>query len=70
MLIYANSSSSLSDLALRVFEQNNATAIRRVYKSDNNPIALAVGATVVNRIEDTTESDVGSECALPRQEKH
>lgn len=40
------------------------TALRRVRKSDNNRIALAVGATIVNRVEDLRESDVGTKCGL------
>lgn len=49
--------------------QNNVSAIRRVRKSDNNRIALAVGATIVNRIEDIRETDVGTECGLFNIEK-
>ncbi|PPQ86430.1 hypothetical protein CVT25_008088 [Psilocybe cyanescens] len=37
--------------------------------SDNNRIALAVGTTIVNRIEDISESDVGTGCRLFRVEK-
>ncbi|KAF8954273.1 chaperonin Cpn60/TCP-1 family [Flammula alnicola] len=59
----------VSDLAQHVFEQNNVSAIRRVRKSDNNRIALAVGATIVNRIEDMRDSDVGTECGLFHIEK-
>ena len=33
-------------------------------KSDNNRIALATGATIVNRIDDLRESDVGTGCGL------
>jgi T-complex protein 1 subunit gamma len=47
-----------------VFVQHNVTAIRRVRKSDNNRIALAVGATIVNRVEDLRDSDVGTQCGL------
>ncbi|KAF8880239.1 chaperonin Cpn60/TCP-1 family [Gymnopilus junonius] len=54
----------VSDLAQHVFVQHNITAIRRVRKSDNNRIALATGATIVNRIEDIRESDVGTKCGL------
>jgi len=49
--------------------QNNVTAIRRLRKSDNNRIALAVGATIVNRVEDLRESDVGTRCGLFNIEK-
>lgn len=45
------------------------SAIRRVRKSDNNRIALAVGATIVNRVEDLRESDVGTGCGLFHVEK-
>lgn len=40
------------------------SAIRRVRKSDNNRIARACGATIVNRVDDLRESDVGTECGL------
>ncbi|KAH8833898.1 chaperonin Cpn60/TCP-1 family [Flagelloscypha sp. PMI_526] len=59
----------VSDLAQHVFLQHNITAIRRVRKSDNNRIALAVGATIVNRVEDLRESDVGTQCGLFNIEK-
>ncbi|PPQ82047.1 hypothetical protein CVT25_014620 [Psilocybe cyanescens] len=36
----------VSGLALHIFAQANVSALRRVRKSDNNPIALAVGATI------------------------
>lgn len=66
-LLYTNG--SLTDLAQHVFVQNSVTAIRRVRKSDNNRIALAVGATIVNRVEDLRESDVGTKCGLFNIEK-
>jgi len=59
----------VSDTAQGVFEKHGVSAIRRVRKSDNNRIALAVGATIVNRIEDLRESDVGTECGLFNIEK-
>ncbi|KAF7783854.1 hypothetical protein Agabi119p4_19 [Agaricus bisporus var. burnettii] len=59
----------VSDLAQHVFVQHNVTAIRRVRKSDNNRIALAVGATVVNRVEDLRDSDIGTKCGLFNIEK-
>ncbi|RXW16076.1 hypothetical protein EST38_g9781 [Candolleomyces aberdarensis] len=59
----------ISDLAQHVFEKNNISCIRRVRKTDNNRIALAVGATIVNRIEDIRESDVGTNCGLFNIEK-
>jgi hypothetical protein len=55
------------DYAQAVLIQQNITAIQRVQKSDNNRIAQAVGATIVNRVEDLREADVGTSC-LSRQE--
>jgi T-complex protein 1 subunit gamma len=49
--------------------KQNVSAIRRVRKSDNNRIALAVGATIVNRVEDLRESDIGTQCGLFNIEK-
>jgi len=54
----------VSDLAQHYFIKANVSAIRRVRKSDNNRIALATGATIVNRIEDLRESDIGTQCGL------
>lgn len=45
------------------------TALRRVRKTDNNRIARAVGATIVNRVDDLQESDVGTLCGLFEIEK-
>ncbi|KAF8473790.1 T-complex protein 1 [Gautieria morchelliformis] len=59
----------ISDLAQHVLLQANITALRRVRKSDNNRIARAVGATIVNRVEDLRESDVGTQCGLFNIEK-
>lgn len=42
----------------------NISSIRRVRKSDNNRIALATGATIVNRIDDLREGDIGTQCGL------
>jgi T-complex protein 1 subunit gamma len=55
-----------ADLAQHYFLKADPpiTAIRRVRKSDNNRIARAVGATIVNRVDDIRESDVGTECGL------
>lgn len=47
----------------------NITAIRRVRKTDNNRIARAVGATIVNRVDDLKDSDVGTKCGLFNIEK-
>ncbi|EGN93482.1 hypothetical protein SERLA73DRAFT_97816 [Serpula lacrymans var. lacrymans S7.3] len=59
----------ISDTAQHVFERANVSTIRRVRKSDNNRVALAVGATIVNRVEDLRETDVGTQCGLFNIEK-
>ncbi|KAG0057670.1 T-complex protein 1 subunit gamma [Gryganskiella cystojenkinii] len=59
----------VSDLAQHYFVKANITAIRRVRKTDNNRIARAVGATIVNRVDDLKESDVGTDCGLFAIEK-
>jgi T-complex protein 1 subunit gamma len=59
----------VSDLAQHYFVKANVTALRRVRKSDTNRIARAVGATVVNRVDDLQESDVGTGCGLFEIEK-
>lgn len=52
------------DIAQHFLLKANITALRRVRKSDNNRIARAVGATIVNRVEDLRDSDVGTQCGL------
>lgn len=59
----------LPDLAQHYFVKANITALRRVRKTDNNRIARATGATIVNRVEDLQESDVGTRCGLFEIEK-
>ncbi|KAL8813292.1 MAG: hypothetical protein Q9200_000362 [Gallowayella weberi] len=59
----------VSDLAQHFLVKHNITALRRVRKTDNNRIARATGATIVNRVEDLRESDVGSQCGLFEIEK-
>ena len=54
----------LSDLAVHHLTKAGITAIRRVRKTDNNRIARAVGATIVNRVEEATEADVGTGAGL------
>src|ERR1700709_2871603 len=49
--------------------KGNVTALRRVRKTDNNRIARATGATIVNRVDDLQESDVGTQCGLFGMEK-
>jgi len=50
----------LSDLATHFLAKQGISAIRRLRKTDNNRIARAVGATIVNRVEEIKESDIGT----------
>ncbi|KAI1438669.1 T-complex protein 1 [Xylaria sp. CBS 124048] len=59
----------VSDLAQHYFVKANITALRRVRKTDNNRIARATGATIVNRVDDLQESDIGTKCGLFEIEK-
>ncbi|CRK26353.1 hypothetical protein BN1708_014496 [Verticillium longisporum] len=59
----------VSDLAQHYLVKANVTALRRVRKTDNNRIARATGATIVNRVDDLQESDVGTQCGLFEIEK-
>jgi T-complex protein 1 subunit gamma len=54
----------VSDLAQHFLVRANITALRRVRKTDNNRIARAVGASIVNRVADLQPSDVGTGCGL------
>ncbi|KAF2805373.1 t-complex protein-like protein 1 gamma subunit [Mytilinidion resinicola] len=54
----------VSDLAQHYFVKANITAIRRVRKTDNNRIARATGATIVNAIPSATLADIGTHCGL------
>lgn len=54
----------ISDLAQHFLLKAGISAIRRVRKSDNNRIARACGATIVNRTEELQESDIGTGCGL------
>jgi T-complex protein 1 subunit gamma len=54
----------LSDLAAHYLSKAGISAIRRVRKTDNNRIARACGATIVNRPEELQESDVGTGAGL------
>jgi T-complex protein 1 subunit gamma len=59
----------VSDLAQHHFVKAGVTALRRVRKTDNNRIARATGATIVNRVDDIQASDVGTACGLFEIEK-
>lgn len=54
----------VSDLAQHYLMKENITAIRRVRKTDNNRIARATGATIINNISDLRVGDVGTGCGL------
>ncbi|KAL1212727.1 T-complex protein 1 subunit gamma [Cardamine amara subsp. amara] len=49
----------LSDLACHYFSKAGVSAIRRLRKTDNNRIAKACGAVIVNRPDELQESDIG-----------
>ncbi|KAI9043675.1 chaperonin-containing T-complex subunit CCT3 [Aspergillus affinis] len=59
----------VSDLAQHYLVKADITALRRVRKTDNNRIARATGATIVNRVDDLQESDIGTGCGLFEIEK-
>ena len=59
----------VSDLAQHFLVKAGVTALRRVRKTDNNRVARATGATIVNRVDDLRESDVGTRCGLFEIEK-
>jgi len=54
----------VSDLAQHFFNKAGITAIRRLRKSDNLRVARACGATIVNRTDEITEDDIGTDCGL------
>ncbi|KAL9108281.1 MAG: hypothetical protein Q9227_006878 [Pyrenula ochraceoflavens] len=54
----------ISDLAQHFLVKKNVSCIRRVKKTDSNRISRCTGATVVNRVDDLQESDVGTNCGL------
>lgn len=47
-----------------LLKQGNCSVFRRLRKTDNNRVARASGATIVNRPEELQESDVGTNCGL------
>ena len=54
----------VSDLSCHYLQKANISVIRRLRKTDNNRVAKATGATVVNRPEEIQESDIGTKCGL------
>lgn len=63
------SEKGISDLAQHYLVKANISAIRRLRKTDNNRISRATGATIVNRLEDAREADIGTRCGLFHVEK-
>lgn len=59
----------ISDYAQHFLYRANVSALRRVRKTDNNRLARAIGATIVNRVEDLREADIGTKCGLFHIEK-
>merc|ERR1712168_450207 len=59
----------VSDLAQHFLMKAGISVIRRLKKTDNNRIARAVGATIVNETEDIKEEDIGTKCGLFNIEK-
>lgn len=59
----------VSDLAQHYFVKHNITALRRLRKTDNNRIARACGATIVNRTDEIQEADIGTGAGLFKVEK-
>merc|ERR1711988_2079684 len=53
-----------SDLAIHYLVKAGITAIRRLRKTDNNRLAKCTGATIVNKVEEIQESDIGEKCGL------
>jgi len=54
----------VSDLAQHFLMKQNVSCIRRLRKTDNNRVAKVSGATIVNRAEELSEKDVGTEVGL------
>jgi T-complex protein 1 subunit gamma len=54
----------VSDLAQHYLLKAGVTAFRRLRKTDNNRVAKATGATIVNRPDEIQESDIGTQCGL------
>lgn len=54
----------VSDLAQHFLMKQGISVIRRVRKTDNNRIARATGAKIVNRTDELTTEDVGRKCGL------
>jgi T-complex protein 1 subunit gamma len=60
----------VSDLAQHYLVKAGITVLRRCKKTDNNRIARAVGACIVNRPEEIKEEDIGLDCGLFEVKKY
>ena len=54
----------VSDLAQHYLIKNNITCLRRLKKTENMRVARCCGATIVNRVEEIREEDVGTGAGL------
>jgi T-complex protein 1 subunit gamma len=54
----------VSDLAQHYLLKAGITTFRRLRKTDNNRVARATGAVIVNRPDEIQESDIGTGCGL------
>jgi len=54
----------VSDLAQHFLAKANISVIRRIKKTDNNRLARAIGATIVNRTDEIKEEDIGKGAGL------
>ncbi|KAL5550056.1 hypothetical protein UlMin_000232 [Ulmus minor] len=54
----------LSDLACHYLSKAGVSAIRRLRKADNNRIAKAYGAVIVNMVDELQDFDVGNDAGL------
>lgn len=54
----------VSDLAQHYLQKANISVLRRAKKMDNNRIARATGAKIVNRTDEIKEEDIGKGCGL------
>jgi len=59
----------VSDLAIHYLVKAGITAIRRIRKTDNNRLAKCTGATIVNKVDEIQETDIGQKCGLYKCEK-
>ncbi|KAG0442059.1 T-complex protein 1 subunit gamma [Dictyocoela muelleri] len=54
----------ICDLAIAFFKDKNVTALRRLKKSEAFRVSKAVGAKIINNVDDLDESCVGKGCGL------